>query len=133
MFRLALCATVLLLPALAAQDAPNQERTFLSRVCRLTVEGKRAGEGYWAPDGKRLAAAGNDDFVVWDVATWQPVMKVQRPPAAKVAWNSLPAAPAGLGTTGSGAGRARPTPGRPDEGRPDEGRPDTGQIGRAHV
>src|SRR5688572_814556 len=33
---------------------PGQERDFLSRVRRLTVEGKRAGEGYWAPDGKRL-------------------------------------------------------------------------------
>jgi Tol biopolymer transport system component len=39
----------------AAQDGPaNQERDFLSRVRRLTVDGKRAGEGYWAPDGKRL-------------------------------------------------------------------------------
>ena len=39
----------------SAQDAaPNQERSFLSRVRRLTVEGKRAGEGYWSPDGKRL-------------------------------------------------------------------------------
>jgi Tol biopolymer transport system component len=37
-----------------AQGAANQERTFLSRVRRLTVEGKRAGEGYWSPDGKRL-------------------------------------------------------------------------------
>ena len=37
------------------QDAPTyQERDFLSRVRRLTVEGKRAGEGYWSPDGKRL-------------------------------------------------------------------------------
>src|SRR3977135_1973211 len=35
--------------------APSyQERDFLSRVRRRTVEGKRAGEGYWAPDGKRL-------------------------------------------------------------------------------
>src|SRR5579885_1847971 len=32
----------------------NHERDFLSRVRRLTVEGKRAGEGYWSPDGKRL-------------------------------------------------------------------------------
>jgi len=31
-----------------------QERDFLSRVRRLTVEGKRAGEGYWAPDGKSI-------------------------------------------------------------------------------
>jgi Tol biopolymer transport system component len=37
-----------------ATQAPTGERTFLSRVRRLTVEGKRAGEGYWAPDGKRL-------------------------------------------------------------------------------
>ena len=34
--------------------APTGERSFLSRVRRLTVEGKRAGEGYWSPDGKRL-------------------------------------------------------------------------------
>jgi Tol biopolymer transport system component len=41
--------------ALEQQSAPaTQERNFLSRVRRLTVEGKRAGEGYWAPDGKRL-------------------------------------------------------------------------------
>ena len=35
-------------------DPAHQERDFLSRVRRLTVEGKRAGEGYWSPDGKRL-------------------------------------------------------------------------------
>ena len=37
-----------------ARRRPYQERDFLSRVRRLTVEGKRAGEGYWSPDGKRL-------------------------------------------------------------------------------
>ena len=38
-----------------APAAPvSQERDFLSRVRRLTVEGRRAGEGYWSPDGKRL-------------------------------------------------------------------------------
>jgi Tol biopolymer transport system component len=31
-----------------------QERDFLTRVRRLTIEGRRAGEGYWSPDGKRL-------------------------------------------------------------------------------
>ena len=52
--------TVLLLLALAAlrpsrpSADDNRERDFLSRVRRLTVEGKRAGEGYWSPDGKRL-------------------------------------------------------------------------------
>ena len=52
----AIVLTVLVAVAVtSAQDAaPNQERSFLSRVRRLTVEGKRAGEGYWSPDGKRL-------------------------------------------------------------------------------
>ena len=51
---LALCAA--LLPDLAAQQAAdnNPERQFLSRVRRLTFEGRRAGEGYWSPDGRRL-------------------------------------------------------------------------------
>src|ERR1700733_12093193 len=30
------------------------ERDFITRIRRLTVEGRRAGEGYWSPDGKRL-------------------------------------------------------------------------------
>src|SRR5881296_4655135 len=38
----------------AQQPAQFQERDFLSRIRRLTVEGRRAGEGYWSPDGKRL-------------------------------------------------------------------------------
>jgi Tol biopolymer transport system component len=46
---------MLLVAALLLQAAPSyQERDFLTRVRRLTVEGKRAGEGYWSPDGKRL-------------------------------------------------------------------------------
>jgi Tol biopolymer transport system component len=32
----------------------DKERGFLSRVRRLTVDGRRAGEGYWSPDGRRL-------------------------------------------------------------------------------
>jgi Tol biopolymer transport system component len=38
----------------SASAKPTPERDFLSRLRRLTVEGRRAGEGYWAPDGKRL-------------------------------------------------------------------------------
>ncbi|MEQ1870950.1 MAG: hypothetical protein ABL961_13105 [Vicinamibacterales bacterium] len=40
----------------AGQTAPTAapERDFLSRIRRLTVEGRRSGEGYWSPDGKRL-------------------------------------------------------------------------------
>jgi Tol biopolymer transport system component len=40
--------------ATVAAQAPSGEREFMSRVRRLTVEGKRAGEGYWSPDGKRI-------------------------------------------------------------------------------
>jgi Tol biopolymer transport system component len=47
-------ATVQLSTATAQQASGLQERDFLTRIRRLTVEGRRAGEGYWAPDGKRL-------------------------------------------------------------------------------
>ncbi len=59
-FRSALIAALLAAPVFSGvvngvQDPPAyQERDFLSRVRRLTVEGRRAGEGYWSPDGKRL-------------------------------------------------------------------------------
>jgi Tol biopolymer transport system component len=38
----------------SAAQQPQGESTFLTRARRLTVEGRRAGEGYWAPDGKSL-------------------------------------------------------------------------------
>ena len=44
------------------QSAPT-ERDFLSRIRRLTVDGKRAGEGYWSPDGKRLVFQSERDPV----------------------------------------------------------------------
>src|SRR5262245_44363803 len=50
-------AAVLAVPLAAQQSAPagpHQERDFLTRVRRLTIEGRRAGEGYWSPDGKRI-------------------------------------------------------------------------------
>jgi Tol biopolymer transport system component len=52
----ALAAGLTLVPILSAQTPaqPYQERDFLSRIRRLTVEGKRAGEAYWSPDGKRM-------------------------------------------------------------------------------
>jgi Tol biopolymer transport system component len=34
--------------------AENHEKDFLSRIRRLTVEGRRAGEGYWSPDSKKI-------------------------------------------------------------------------------
>jgi Tol biopolymer transport system component len=37
-----------------SQPAENRESDFLTRIRRLTVEGRRAGEGYWSPDGKKL-------------------------------------------------------------------------------
>src|SRR5438445_12333453 len=61
-------AFVLVAP-LASQSA-YQERDFLTRVRRLTVEGRRAGEGYWSPDGSRLAvhserAPGNPFYQIY--------------------------------------------------------------------
>jgi YVTN family beta-propeller protein len=42
--------------ATIADEAPGpyKESDFLTRIRRLTVEGRRAGEGYWSPDGKRI-------------------------------------------------------------------------------
>jgi Tol biopolymer transport system component len=34
--------------------AESHEKDFLSRIRRLTVEGRRAGEGYWSPDSKKI-------------------------------------------------------------------------------
>ena len=36
-----------------AQASPS-ERDFLTRIRRLTIEGRRAGEGYWSKDGRQL-------------------------------------------------------------------------------
>jgi Tol biopolymer transport system component len=36
------------------QTAAPDERALLTRIRRLTVEGRRAGEGYWSPDGRRI-------------------------------------------------------------------------------
>jgi Tol biopolymer transport system component len=38
----------------AIRPSENHESDFLTRIRRLTVEGRRAGEGYWSPDGKKL-------------------------------------------------------------------------------
>ena len=38
----------------ATNAQQSGESEFLSRVRRLTVEGRRAGEGYWSPDGRRI-------------------------------------------------------------------------------
>jgi Tol biopolymer transport system component len=50
--------TIIVLSALAAglqSGAPAyEERDFLGRIRRLTIDGRRAGEGYWSSDGKRL-------------------------------------------------------------------------------
>ncbi|HEX8839031.1 MAG TPA: hypothetical protein VF750_01025, partial [Sphingomicrobium sp.] len=37
-----------------AAQQPSPEAGFLSRVRKLTVEGRRSGEGYWSADGRRL-------------------------------------------------------------------------------
>ena len=52
-FSILLIATLAAAPG-AQAPASSPEREFLSRIRRLTVEGRRAGEGYWSADGKRL-------------------------------------------------------------------------------
>src|SRR5437899_12321822 len=48
-------ALLLVVAPLASQEAsPSKESDFLTRIRRLTVEGRRAGEGYWSPDGQRI-------------------------------------------------------------------------------
>lgn len=52
------------------QAGSAAEADFLSRVRRLTVEGRRAGEGYWSPDGQRLVfqserEAGNPFYQIY--------------------------------------------------------------------
>ena len=50
-----LLSSVGVTPLLSQQPASSyEERDFLTRIRRLTVEGRRAGEGYWSLDGKRL-------------------------------------------------------------------------------
>ena len=51
--RLFLAITLTGVAGLDAQ-APSQERDLLSRVRRVTIDGRRAGEGYWSPNGQRL-------------------------------------------------------------------------------
>src|SRR5215216_869539 len=51
--RLLILLLVVLGTTLPAQQ-PLPERDFLTRIRKLTVDGRRSGEGYWAPDGRRL-------------------------------------------------------------------------------
>jgi hypothetical protein len=37
-----------------AEEGTYTEKDFLSRTRKITVEGRRAGEGYFSPDGKRM-------------------------------------------------------------------------------
>ncbi len=51
---LTLTLPLLSLEAPLAAETELQESDFLSRIRRLTFEGRRAGEGYWSPDGGQL-------------------------------------------------------------------------------
>jgi Tol biopolymer transport system component len=70
MRRLVLLLALAIAPLAAQQPTPNQERDFLTRIRLLTVEGKRAGEGYWSPDGARIVfqserEAGNPFYQIY--------------------------------------------------------------------
>lgn len=51
---LALLTLPLPVPAQEASDDAAQESRLLQRIRQLTFEGRRAGEGYYSPDGKHL-------------------------------------------------------------------------------
>ncbi len=51
---LALVGIAFYLTALAAEPAPAGEPQFITHTRQLIYEGKRSGEGYFAPDGKAL-------------------------------------------------------------------------------
>jgi Tol biopolymer transport system component len=48
-----LVAAIVASSSFGAQTQPS-ERDFLSRIRRLTVEGRRSGEGYWSEDGRQI-------------------------------------------------------------------------------
>jgi len=50
----ALTAVALAQSGQPATSGENHEKDFLSRIRRLTVDGRRAGEGYWSKDGTKL-------------------------------------------------------------------------------
>ncbi len=53
----ALCLALALAPLfapVAATAAGTEESDFLARIRRLTFEGRRAGEGYFSPDGTKM-------------------------------------------------------------------------------
>jgi Tol biopolymer transport system component len=55
-----------------AQGEGYSENDFLSRTRRLTIEGRRAGEGYFSPDGKHLVfqserEEGNPFYQIYDL------------------------------------------------------------------
>src|SRR3990172_676947 len=52
--RTALTAMLLVGSLSFAEEGVYTEKDFLARPRRLTVEGRRAGEGYFSPDGQRM-------------------------------------------------------------------------------
>src|SRR3981081_3760710 len=52
--RTALALLLVVVPLASQEASSSHERDFLTRIRRLTAEGRRAGEGYWSPDGKRI-------------------------------------------------------------------------------
>src|ERR1051325_1957671 len=80
--------------------ASYQERDFLTRVRRLTVEGRRAGEGYWSPDGKRLVfqserEPGNPFYQIYilDLTTGETTCAFFRPGTDEIEFASTHADP----------------------------------------
>jgi Tol biopolymer transport system component len=73
MKRVALAAIFIVVAGVRADlqvGSQYKESDFLTRIRRLTVEGRRAGEGYWSPDGKKIVfqserEAGNPFYQIY--------------------------------------------------------------------
>ena len=84
MKRVALAAIFIVVAGVRAdlQIGPQyKESDFLTRIRRLTVEGRRAGEGYWSPE--REAAVLDEIRAEIDTAQRQ-VEQMERPEAAAI-------------------------------------------------
>jgi Tol biopolymer transport system component len=73
MKRVALAAIFIVVAGVRADlqvGSQYKESDFLTLIRRLTVEGRRAGEGYWSPDGKKIVfqserEAGNPFYQIY--------------------------------------------------------------------
>ena len=77
MMRHALVLIMLSIGAGGLEAQSYSEKDFLTRTRRLTFDGVRAGEGYFAPDGTRLAVGGRrGEILLLDATTGETARRI---------------------------------------------------------